>query len=441
MTLFPQSQYNNVTSRIGGDYLPFLAEIDNRFNSKYPDTNTRYLRQYSVFFTFDLMSRGIVIGDISDSYDFMLSDVLAANSTLYAVLNVNNTEDTLQNSPYITFSTNNIVKPTMTPNNQNFGIYFELDLRDFSIKNRIVFGSTTYTIGSFYSFSNGVNTTDFDNNGDLFINFSFFFNVQNKLDIENSIYNFNTTLLNELDLATFKADAIEKIEFFYDRISTEEPLPSGNFFFSLNLLGAFDPTTINGLKSFIIGTNLYYFSDINNNIYICNHWTNYITLNDESFLIEYLRIIKYIDGFESDFSNIFAAEILTEKTTLNRINLDTQIKSRILVFENQGVMINGLVRNSNGFYLTGTYFNNNPLMKSTEADAFLASYSSSFVKQNEIVIGGSKTDVGVGIAFDGQDNPVWVVRSNSTDGDFEFASTANPNNFNRTYFVRFSDLQ
>jgi hypothetical protein len=124
---------------------------------------------------------------------------------------------------------------------------------------------------------------------------------------------------------------------------------------------------------------------------------------------------------------------------LYRINLETQAKTLLLDYENEGVYLTGIYRYTGGFYVTGVYNDSDEFTTGLgKAEAFLSAYNTTFTKTGEVVLSGSEDDTTQGIILDDTNKPVWLVTSNSNDGDFATVASDNTEKTNRQYYVRFN---
>jgi hypothetical protein len=96
-----------------------------------------------------------------------------------------------------------------------------------------------------------------------------------------------------------------------------------------------------------------------------------------------------------------------------------------------------LYEKEGGYYLSGTLAEGSTYPTVTYRAAVLIELDDSFNETNRIVLNGSGHDIGSSITLNTSLRPIWLVTSNSIDGDFAFAATMNPNRARRTYAVTF----
>jgi hypothetical protein len=96
-----------------------------------------------------------------------------------------------------------------------------------------------------------------------------------------------------------------------------------------------------------------------------------------------------------------------------------------------------LYEKEGGYYLSGTLAEGSTYPTVTNRAAVLFELDNNFVETNRIILNGSGHDIGSAITLNTSLRPIWLVTSNSIDGDFAFAATINPNQARRTYAVTF----
>jgi hypothetical protein len=168
-----------------------------------------------------------------------------------------------------------------------------------------------------------------------------------------------------------------------------------------------------------------------------SRWQQYFEYEDESYLIENDRLMVRDDTLP--YYNWFAMPSTYNVSRLYRINLETQAKTLLLDYENEGVYLTGIYRYTGGFYVTGVYNDSDEFTTGLgKAEAFLSAYNTTFTKTGEVVLSGSEDDTTQGIILDDTNKPVWLVTSNSNDGDFATVASDNTEKTNRQYYVRFN---
>lgn len=90
-----------------------------------------------------------------------------------------------------------------------------------------------------------------------------------------------------------------------------------------------------------------------------------------------------------------------------------------------------------GYYVSGTYYESESTPDVQSTDAFLLEVDEDFNTINELILAGSGDDNGSQITLNSQGRPVWLVQSNSTDGDFEEAGASNTDGRFKIYSVTF----
>jgi hypothetical protein len=163
--------------------------------------------------------------------------------------------------------------------------------------------------------------------------------------------------------------------------------------------------------------------------------TLFLTDSGDSFLIEY-DIVTNWEGQSSqlEMSQLNPERLVDAVSTLSRYNLETGEKTVVIENDNNGTLLSGIYETSDGYYLTGSYYDTDT-NEIDSVDAFLVATNDAFVTQQELILSGSGDDMGQGIMLNASGRPVWIVMSNSTDGDF--AGLDGDENRFSNYFVSF----
>lgn len=159
--------------------------------------------------------------------------------------------------------------------------------------------------------------------------------------------------------------------------------------------------------------------------------TAFIIETDTSFLYPEIQVTNYgWSGFNPDYR-------VYTYNAISRINLDTNEVTLIEENDDNGKYISGIYQKNGGYYISGTYYEceDKPEVQST--DAFLLEVDENLVTLNELVLAGSGDDNGSQITLNSQGRPVWLVQSNSTDGDFAEAGASNTEGRFKVYSVTF----
>jgi hypothetical protein len=187
----------------------------------------------------------------------------------------------------------------------------------------------------------------------------------------------------------------------------------------------------------LVGSNTFQSNEQNTTFYEGNLFQQYFEYDNEAYIIEVNRILVR-DNIQMSF-NFFTIPNIYSTSKVYRLNLETQQKTLLLDFDNNGVILTAIYRHTGGFYITGNYNNSSEFTTGLgKSEAFLRSYNASFTKIGEVVLSGSEHDVSQGIILDNDNQPVWIVSSNSTDGDFATVGANNTTGSFRQYFVRFN---
>jgi hypothetical protein len=113
------------------------------------------------------------------------------------------------------------------------------------------------------------------------------------------------------------------------------------------------------------------------------------------------------------------------QATLYTVERTTNTMTEVLDYDNNGIQISGIFEREDGYYLSGTIFEdeNNPTIQKTAA--ILRSLDEDFAPVDEVILDGSDEDYGFGIALNNQAQPVWFIRSRSIDGPFAAFAASN----------------
>ena len=431
MRLTPQAEFNVTESLVGGDYAPFITYINDNFSTKYPIANSRLNRQYNIAFKVDMTTKAVTVLGAGEAWEYEVREMFAEEGFIYTTLDAR--KGTNQANPFEAFLPLPTEVPTLSPNNARYTILYKLDIEDLSIVSSHVISATADVYSYLNNFRRGFDIVSFDKNGHIFFNFNFNFNVQNREGIATTINNFNTSALSSTQLDALKADQIPVIQNFYDLI--KEEITIDNFYFNMSISGGFNLST-NQIENMLVGSNTYQ-SNQQGEAYEGNRFQQYFEYDNEAYIIEVNRILVR-DNNQMSF-NFFTMPSIYSTSKVYRLNLETQQKTLLLDFDNNGVMLTGIYRHTGGFYVTGNYNNSSEFTTGLgKTEAFLRSYNASFTKIGEVVLSGSEHDISQGIILDNTNQPVWIVYSNSTDGDFATVGASNTTGSSLLYFVRFN---
>jgi hypothetical protein len=161
----------------------------------------------------------------------------------------------------------------------------------------------------------------------------------------------------------------------------------------------------------------------------------YLTDSGDSFVID-TAVVTYWEtqDFTQNLTQYNPAILENAVSTLSRYNLETGERTIVLENDNNGTILGGVYEKSNGYYLTGSYYDTGA-NDIDSVDAFLVATNDAFVTQQELILSGSGDDMGQSIMLNASGRPVWMVFSNSTDGDF--AGLGGDENRYGTYSVSF----
>jgi len=114
-------------------------------------------------------------------------------------------------------------------------------------------------------------------------------------------------------------------------------------------------------------------------------------------------------------------------------NDDTGVLTPILTNLDEAIRLTEIMVYENGYYAQGLIRNDNE-----DIDAILIAFDTNFNETQRIQIGGSDLDRGLYFATSPQGDPVWVINSFSTDGDFQPVAIDLPTGSSQNYWVSFN---
>ena len=431
-------------STIGGTYSAMRTHATTKFTSIYDYERFQFLLAFDIEDT----TSYTIIDSLKVNYsDFEMNDILYENDQLYVASNFS--KSYLENSGsrnddlVFNFMTVPTEIPTLTVvssnQQQRIGYLTQVSVEGTTLE--VIDHSpiaSNYNVNLwFQGYRQGFETRYFTEEGSMVLTANFWNNQNsNALDIPAFFDNLETTFLE--DNATVLSESETKIIAAYDAILDT---PNGDSFtshqFNLNFNGFYNFET-GILEDAYTGYNVwtYNYNGGQEQRAQASSWpTLFLTDSGDSFIIENESLREWeSDGSLQLWSEYNPEYLVSAVSTVYRYNIETGEKTLVIENDNNGTVITGVYEKSDGYYLTGSYYETDTNEVSS-VDAFLRATNDAFVTQQELVLSGSKDDIGQLIMLDGSGRPVWIVMSNSIDGDF--AGLGGVENRFTTYSVSF----
>lgn len=426
-----QTNSNDVTSKVGGTYIPFVNAVNTRY-ANIPQ-NTRDTSNYFGFARISIADNTITALDVSDRFN-LLTDLLVNDGKLYAFHQYVDVAVANSKLDFVTL-------PTLTNDYVPNGtiILFEFAIASNGVitqqKSTLLGSSGNMVFYSFFGQRQGFTTTFFNADGELYFGGTVFTGgisggAVNKPNLATNINNIKFSFVDSTNLDSRKASLITESEEMIDSLFVYAGLTSITIAF--NIQGNFNFTS-NKMTDPSLTPFFQFYNNVNQSNVVASNSSNRIKLNNQSYdLVARTKTI-----FESNFAQGINIT-LSYFYTLFKEDRVTKALTQVLEFDNVGITVVGIFERQDGFYLSGTILENtsNPTIK--KSAAFLRALDNQFATVNELVLDGSEEDFGGGIALNNQAQPVWFVRSRSIDGPFEVFAATNPNKALRTYTVTFN---
>jgi hypothetical protein len=445
-----QNEFNSTSNYVlDGSFTPMVTYVNNNLGG---NLNL----DYQFLLTFDInnpTSYTIVAGrDASYNHNgFFAEEVLFENNTLYMSTifgkSVIDNPTLLPNRSYFSFITRPTSYPTfVTPaNNERFSYLVELNVSNINaITTTRITPITFDTAGSiwFYGYMQGFDTKYFDTEGGMYLSAVTYAYLTPTSTLETFISTLEDNFLEAADREALYQEATDKLNEILDGMREIVTTPL-SLDINFHISGFFNFTT-GKLQNPLVNVNAWYnqrdFQNLDNDTWIQGHRSqSYISMdNGEVYIIESNYFYTYTRNQTTfgGFSNLNEDNLISSYNALYRVNLSTNVKTLIEENDNNGKTISGIFEKEGGYFITGSYYKTDS-NDVESVDAYLMEVDLAFEKVQEIVLSGSGDDQGVTIALNSSGRPVWIVSSNSTDGDFAAFATSNPDNRFTTYSVSF----
>lgn len=433
---------------LGGSYQPMINYVNSNLGG---NLNQTYM--FLLNFNLDTPQSYQIIQGIQANYNnFTANDLLFDNDSLfisaqYQLAAINN-PSLLTNQNYFQF----IDVPTSTPTFINYPNQFSQNLNylvqlDVSNLNDIVTVSNhavTFDTGDgiwFNGFRDGFEVRYFNDANELYLAVNSWSYINNSLTIAAAFERLEDNFLpadQRQDLyATAETIATQFASDLYEEVNATVQT-NVNF----NVSGFYNFTT-KTMNNPLVNVYIYYNQQVDQTqrreINLQYNQQYLFTPSGRVFIIENTNQSSFLRDNNFNWGGwnwLNPDNRLYTKNSLIEINLSTNTKTLIVTNDDNGTFITGIYEKSDGFYLSGSYYetDTNDIEVS---DAFLRAIDENFATVEEVVLAGSKDDIGNLITLNASGQPVWIVSSNSTDGDFAAFASSNPTNLFVTYAVTF----
>ena len=436
---------------LGGSYTP----IETYLNANFTIDQEENSQEYTLLLKFDINDDTQYT--ILDAYErhnnvVEIEDLLIEDDILYFSSRV--WKSTIDNrANFINSSSKfDLVEipesyPTFINYSNEFSVWFSY-LMEFDITNYLAIEHVRsipitfdgYSNLFFYGFREGFETKYFNENGEIALGMNNYLNAQNETAIINAIGDTESNVITEEEKERIFPSIESKVIEYYNRNIAYNL----NYSLSLNysLLGFYNFETglmtkntfnVYSSQSVTIENVRYWFNN--------QYWSSVIDLGDgeNAFIIENDSSVLYPDQPLNNFgwSSLNPDYRVNTYNAISKVNLVTNEITLIEENENNGKFISGIYKKNGGYYVSGTYYESEATPNVQSTDAFLLEVDEDFNTINELVLAGSGDDNGSQITLNAQGRPVWLVQSNSTDGDFAEAGASNTEGRFKVYSVTF----
>ncbi len=328
-------------------------------------------------------------------------------------------------------------------NNPSFSYLMEFDITNYQAIDHVRSIPITFDGYSnlwFYGFREGFETKFFNENGEMALGINNYVNGQSENAITTALADTESNVISVEEKARIFPAIEDKIIEFYNRNIAYNL----NYSLSLNytVLGFYNfetglmtnnTFTTNSWQSVTIENVRYQFSNYYSSVVIgmSDGETAFIIENDTSVLYPEQQINNYgWSSFNPDYR-------VYTYNAISKVNLVTNEITLIEENDDNGKYIAGIYQKNGGYYVSGTYYESESTPDVQSTDAFLLEVDEDFNTINELILAGSGDDNGSQITLNSQGRPVWLVQSNSTDGDFAEAGASNTEGRFKVYSVTF----
>jgi len=301
----------------------------------------------------------------------------------------------------------------------------------------------SYTNLNFQGYRSGFETKFMNENGDLSLGANVFVNLRIPYTLEDRTIGDYFDILEENFIAEEDRNEIyTNLETIFTRFAerNHEYISTMNPSYYINIGGFYDFST-DTLNAFSFGLNSYISTTIDDVMYNFsnNYYSNLMVMADNTtaFLITIEQSILTPSGPYS-FSPFNPEYNIYSRSMLFSIDLATGEKTMIEDNDYNGKIISAIYAKAGGYYLTGTFYEVEGGREGVQStDAFLIELNEAFEEVDILIFSGSGDDQGNQISLNDEGRPVWLISSNSSDGDFATAGASNTTGRMIIYSVTF----
>lgn len=441
-----QSDLEEIDSRLQGNYQPM---VDFALS-----LGTPLDEQHEFFLKFDIADNttyevidgrySAMSGGMSDTNDLLFENgilYLAAGFNKFAIDN----PSSVQENSLFDFLPIPEGYPTFTTlaGNVEFSYLFSLNITN--IDEIILLSTTPITFDNngwiyFSGYRKGFETRYFNDEGSLAIQISSWLYFNNNTAIEDYFNGLEQNFLSETDRDELYSFGEAKLSEFATR-NNDELAQSITTSFNFTAYGFYNFDT-NLLENPLFNAWSWYTQNLNGTMTELNNsfYQSYVIMESGDVYIitnEIFAVFVRENDFYGGFSSYNPDHLRYAYSSLESVDLTTKTKTMIEENDYNGKSISGIYEKEGGFYITGTYYETETSTDVQSADAYLMKVDASFNEVAELVLSGSKDEQGGSIVLNAQARPVWIVYSNSIDGDFESFAASNPNGTFKPYLVSF----
>lgn len=429
----------------GGAYTTLENYIDQNFN---PNPN----QFITLILKFDINNQSeytvldaYLSGGVYQVYDILFEDNRLFLSTSFSksiIDNPNSLTDDLKLDFTSVPSTYPSFTNTLYPN-PSFSFLTELNFDDFNAMTTISNDPITFDHNGnlwFYGYRVGFETKYMNDNGDLALGVNSYLYLYNDQTISEFFDGLEDNFIAEEDRTEVYNELETTILRFDERVREYNANYDPNFNIQVSGFYNFTTKTLNAPN---YGGSSWQSVTIDNQQYQLNNYfySTVMVMDDNitAFLIVTENFALYpINSGIGGWSNFNPEYNLYTRSTLSSLDLETGATTVIEDNEFNGKVINGIYQKEGGYYVTGTFYEAEGGREGVQStDAFLIELDEAFAEVDTLVLSGSGDDAGNQITLNSQGRPVWLVNSNSTDGDFAAAATSNTTGAYKIYSVTF----
>ncbi len=433
----------------GGDYAPIESYLTNRFN-----VVNQYYNEFTVLLQFDINDDSqYTILDAYDSRDSLIQvqDILLEDGKLFLSTQVTqSTIDerlTVYGSKFafldIPASYPTFVDFQNNMDNPWFSFLVEVDVTNYDALETIRTTTITFDGTShiwFYGFRQGFETKYINENGEIALGLNGYIWSEDEASIDAYFSDLeNNFLTTEEKTRIYPLIESKTLEFYNRTLAYSSDLQM-NINYNVTGFYNFESDTMTKNNYAVSSWQSVRIEDVEYQ-FTNNYNSNIVAMSDgeTAFLIENENSTLYPlqQNNYGGWSGLNPDYRLYTYNALSSVNLDTNELTLIEENDDNGKYISGIYQKNGGYYLSGTYYESEATPDVQRTDAFLIEVDQDFNVVNELILAGSGDDNGSQIALNSRSRPVWLVSSNSTDGDFAEAGASNTDGRYKVYAVSF----